>query len=86
MPVRPPRGNHAKNVRLSIRVYDDQQVADVTQAQGHESWLVVGIGVFSSQREIVVQDRDRFDKANTMGTQIRLGLPRVPFEPHTSSV
>jgi hypothetical protein len=54
----PSTRDHAKKVRLSIRVYDDQQPADVTQAQGHESWLVVGIGIFSSQREVVVQNCD----------------------------
>ena len=53
--------------------------------RGREAWLVV-IGIFAGQREVIAQHRDRFDKADPMGTQIRLGLRRVPFELHPSSV
>lgn len=65
---------------------DDQQIPDVTHAQGHEARLVVSIAVVSCQREVIVQDRDRFSEGDPMGTEIRPSLRRVPFEPHASSV
>src|SRR5437870_12810082 len=85
-PVRPPRGEHSDDVRLTIRVHNHQEIRLVAHPQGHEPLFIDGIGIFTGQGERVVQDRDRLGEANPVSSEVRVRFRRVPLEPHPSSV
>ena len=85
MVVRPPGRDHAKDVRLSVRVHDDQQVPDVAEAECHESMFRVGVGIFPGQCVVIIEHGDRLGEADSMFSKICPRFRPVPLEPHVPS-
>lgn len=48
----------------SRRVDDDQQIPQAAETQRHEAFFLNGVGIFTRQREAVLQDRDRLSETD----------------------
>lgn len=63
-------------------VHDHEEVAQATAAQGDEPLLALGIWIFAGQGEVIFEHRSRFREAHAVLPQVRLGLGRIPLDPH----
>ncbi len=48
----------------AVRVDHDQQIPNVTETQRNEAFLSDGVGIFTGQGEIVLEDRDRLNETD----------------------
>lgn len=65
-----------------MRVDDDQEIPRVAEAEGHESLLARGLGIFSRKSEGIGKNRCGLGEAHVVPSLVCRRLGGVPFIPH----
>jgi hypothetical protein len=81
-----PSRNDADDIWLTIGVDHHQQIHEITHAQRDEALLTFTIRVFARQREIILENGDRFGETDTMCGKVRFCFGGVSFIWHMLNV